>query len=242
MLLQKTIYTAVFALLLGFSAPTLAADQWHFNDVERVVAFSDVHGDFEAMVATLQSANVIDADLRWSGGGTHFVLVGDILDRGPGSRAAMDLLMQMETEAAGAGGMVHVLMGNHEVMNLIGDVRYVHPGEYASFADDESAAQRDKWFMAYRELRELPGEDIDKSQEQFDRSYPAGFFCASCCVRSGRQIRQLAAKQTNDRCRQWHSIRARWLVTQGCGDRAERGQRRPSWGRGPLCTSSTGTA
>jgi hypothetical protein len=154
----------------------LAADEWHFNDVDRIVAFSDVHGDYNAMVATLQGANVIDDALAWSGGTTHFVLVGDILDRGPESRAAMDLLMRIELEAVPAGGMVHVLVGNHEIMNLVGDLRYVAPGEYAAFAVDENAEERDLWFEAYRSSRAPPEQDAEELRAAFDTAYPAGYF------------------------------------------------------------------
>lgn len=169
----KTCYSllALFAL-----TQPLAAEEWHFNDVDRIVAFSDVHGDYDAMVATLQSAKVIDDALNWSGGSTHFVLVGDILDRGPESRAAMDLLMRLEGEAVPAGGRVHVLVGNHEIMNLIGDVRYVAPGEYAAFEDEEIPEDRDRWFAAYRSTRELPGQDVEVSRAEFDKNFPAGFF------------------------------------------------------------------
>lgn len=154
----------------------VAADEWHFNDVDRIVAFSDIHGAHDAMVETLQSADVIDESLGWSGGSTHLVIVGDILDRGPDSRPAMDLLMRIEKEAVLAGGMVHVLMGNHEVMNLIGDIRYVAAQEYAAFAADELAEERDYWFAAHRATRELPGQSIEESRAQFDKTYPAGFF------------------------------------------------------------------
>jgi hypothetical protein len=46
----------------------------------------------------------------------------------------MDLLMRLEKQAADAGGGVHTLIGNHEAMNIYGDLRYVSPGEYASYA------------------------------------------------------------------------------------------------------------
>jgi len=164
----------LFALLV--LVQSLAAHEWHFNDVDRIVAFSDVHGDYDAMVATLRGANVIDDALAWSGGTTNFVLVGDILDRGPDSRAAMDLLMRLEQEATPAGGMVHVLVGNHEIMNLVGDVRYVAPGEYAAFADEEDAEERDLWLEAFRITRAPPDQDADELRAQFDTTYPAGFF------------------------------------------------------------------
>ena len=68
------------------------ADEWHFSDVERIVAVGDVHGAYDALVATLQNAGVIDEDLKWSGGKTHLVSTGDLLDRGAHSRRVMDLM------------------------------------------------------------------------------------------------------------------------------------------------------
>lgn len=175
---MKNIIKAItaLALLQSVAAPAAATDAWHYDNADRIVAFSDVHGAYNAMVATLQNAGVIDDELNWSGGGTHFVLIGDIVDRGPDSRAAMDLLMKLEPQAVAAGGMVHVLIGNHEVMMLIGDVRYVHPGEYAAFAADETEEQRERWFLAYQKLRESPGQNIEESRAKFDRAFPAGFF------------------------------------------------------------------
>jgi hypothetical protein len=72
------------------------------------------------------------------------VQTGDILDRGPDSRKVMDLLMHLEPQAARAGGKVHVLIGNHEAMNLYGDLRYVSPGEIAAFRDEHSEEVRRK--------------------------------------------------------------------------------------------------
>ena len=69
------------------------------------------------------------------------------LDRGADSRRVMDLLMRLEQEAARAGGRVHLLLGNHEVMNLIGDLRYVADGEYAAYQDVETAEERERWFQ-----------------------------------------------------------------------------------------------
>ncbi|WNG24014.1 metallophosphatase [Cystobacter fuscus] len=106
-----------------------------FSGVERVVAVGDVHGDVDALKAVLKLAGLIDARGRWSGGKTHLVQTGDIPDRGDQTREAYELLMRLEKEALAAGGRVHALLGNHEVMNMLGDLRYATPGELASFAD-----------------------------------------------------------------------------------------------------------
>ncbi|MGB5344851.1 MAG: metallophosphoesterase [Woeseia sp.] len=143
--------------------------------VERVVAISDVHGAFDAMQRALQQAGVIDTGGQWTGGKTHLVVTGDIVDRGPESRAAMDLLMRLEPAAAAAGGQVHVLLGNHEVMNLVGDLRYVSSAEYAAFADEELPAERERWRQAFiKRATAFSSEDV--LSEQFARAHPPGFF------------------------------------------------------------------
>lgn len=140
------------------------------------MALSDIHGAYEPLVATLQSAAVIDDGLHWQAGRTHLVIVGDILDRGPQSRLAMDLLMALESEAEAAGGMVHVLVGNHEVMNLVADLRYVSKAEYAAFAADERAEGRAQWFDLFAEERAPADGTPEELRESFDQSFPPGFF------------------------------------------------------------------
>lgn len=146
---------------------------WQFEDVERVVAISDIHGAYDAMVTTLKKARVLADDLSWSGGKTHLVIVGDILDRGPQSRAAMDLLMRIEGEAQKAGGHVLVLIGNHESMILTGDMRYVSAPEYAAFAGDEDPEERARWFAKYLQQQ---GGNQDELRSKFDQAFPPGYF------------------------------------------------------------------
>jgi len=157
-------------------ATSATADQWRFDNVERVVAITDIHGAFDPMVAVLQQAEVIDDGQTWVGAKTNLVVVGDIVDRGPDSRKAMELLMRLEVEAVAAGGKVHVLIGNHEVMNLVGDLRYVSKAEYAAFAEDELAEEREREFSVFAEQR-ISGEvDPAAVRTIFDQKHPAGFF------------------------------------------------------------------
>ena len=151
------------------------AEKWHFPDVERIVAIGDVHGAYDGLIATLQGAGVIDDKLAWSGGKTHLVFTGDLLDRGAKSRDVMDLVMRLEKEALRDGGRVHLVLGNHEVMNLTGDLRYVADGEYAAFADDESRKERRRW---YKRFKKSKPEDMDESTilSQFNQKAPPGFF------------------------------------------------------------------
>jgi hypothetical protein len=162
-------------LMAALFQPQAHAGDWRWSSIDRVVAVSDVHGAFGAMTETLINAAVLDEEFHWKGGGTHLVITGDLLDRGPDSRKVMDLIMRLEKEALDIGGRVHLLLGNHEVMNLIGDLRYVSKEEYAAFADDESAEDRERWFQVYRAARpDNPNEN--ELREEFLDKYPAGFF------------------------------------------------------------------
>jgi hypothetical protein len=169
----------VLITLLSLSQ-TAWSREWRFDDVERVVAIADIHGAYDAMVATLQNADVLDSESRWVGGSTNLVIVGDILDRGPKSRAAMDLLMRLEGEAESAGGRVHVLIGNHESMILTGDMRYVSDPEFAAFAEDEDPVQRARWFDVYVDQQ---GASADEVRAEFDQTYPPGYFAMRSAFR-----------------------------------------------------------
>jgi hypothetical protein len=98
------------------------------------------------------------------------VSLGDLLDRGADSRQVMDLLMRLQGEATAAGGQLHVLLGNHEAMNLLGDLRYVSPGEYAAFASEEPAGERERLRAGWIARN---GPD---SGPGFDQRFPPGFF------------------------------------------------------------------
>ena len=171
---HRLIAIGCVLLLVTAWQPAVAQD-WSWSDVGRVVAIADVHGASDSMLRTLRNASVIDDADRWIAGDTHLVVVGDLLDRGPDSRAVMDFLIRLEREAATAGGRVHVLIGNHEVMNLVGDLRYVSAEEYAAFADEETAAERQRGFNAWKQRQ--PGDAEDAVlRETFDTQFPPGFF------------------------------------------------------------------
>ena len=115
----------------------------------RIVAIGDVHGSYEGFSGILETAGLTDARQRWVGGHTILVQTGDIFDRGTGVRQALDLLMRLERDARRAGGRVEPLLGNHEVVNILGDFRDVSPAAFASFADRRSESRRTR---AYDDL------------------------------------------------------------------------------------------
>jgi len=101
----------------------------------RLVAIGDLHGDIGATRRALRLAGAIDETDRWIGGELVVVQTGDQLDRGDDEQEILELLARIQREAAAAGGTVHLLSGNHEFMNALGDLRYVTPAGFADFAD-----------------------------------------------------------------------------------------------------------
>lgn len=127
-----------------------------FPAASRVVALGDIHGDLEAMRTALWLGGLIDDDDHWIGGDTVVVQTGDVLDRGDDEQAIIDLLDQLQDEAKEAGGAMHLLHGNHELMNVALDFSYVTEGGFADFEDAPGVDPNDPWvsdFPAHERAR-----------------------------------------------------------------------------------------
>jgi hypothetical protein len=159
--------------LMVLASLSQAASRYDISAPGRVVAFGDVHGAYDDWTALLRELGVVDDQLNWAGGNTHLVSLGDLIDRGPGSRQVVELLIKLSGQARQTGGAVHMVLGNHEVMVMTGDLRYVSKEEFAAFAADESEADRDKLFADYRALN--PGGSDATVRAAFDQDYPPGF-------------------------------------------------------------------
>ena len=168
------ICSVILTLLMAAGA---AASDYEINTSARVVAFGDVHGAFKDWTTLLRELGVVDAELNWSGGDTHLVSLGDLIDRSPGSRKVVELLMKLDDQAEQAGGAVHMVLGNHEVMVMTGDLEYVSPAEFAAFAGDENEAERDEGALSDwvenainerdRLEQEIPFSGFCKKSEQY---------------------------------------------------------------------------
>lgn len=173
---------AVCGLAARASAPPQkAADPCALETTERIVAVGDVHGAFDRFVTILQEAKLIDADHHWIGEKTVFVQTGDMMDRGPDSRKAIDLLRQLETEAPKTGGEVHALVGNHEAMRLQEVLRDSSPDESGAFrvADSEKALAR-YYFTAVEDARAAAQKlnkpfDEKTFKQAFTQTTPLGY-------------------------------------------------------------------
>lgn len=88
---------------------------------------ADTHGEFEIATELLIRHRIIDEKLSWSFGKGQLVFLGDVFDRGANHTELLWLIYKLEAEATRAGGAVHLVLGNHETMVLLGDDRYLHP-------------------------------------------------------------------------------------------------------------------
>ena len=157
------------------ASPLFGEEPWKIEPPGRIVAVADIHGAYDAFVSILEQSGIIDASGAWSGGDDRLVIVGDVLDRGPASRQSLDLIISLQSQARASGGDVSFVLGNHEVMNIVGDLRYVSASDFASFASAESADVRASEFAHFVEQRGESGDPVP-AQTEFDRLYPPGFF------------------------------------------------------------------
>ena len=182
MRLSLLMLVLLSALLANGPADAKAkkVDDYHWTGVERVVAIGDLHGDYGQYINVMQSAGLIDKGGKWSGGKTHLVQTGDITDRGDDSRKIIDHLVKLKKQAKKKGGYVHLLIGNHETMNVIGDLRYVAPGEFKAFATKNSKRLQNlqwerqvEWMQA--NVPEFAEMDLDVYRQDWEKQVPLGW-------------------------------------------------------------------
>ncbi|MFL6743662.1 MAG: metallophosphoesterase [Sphingomicrobium sp.] len=164
--------------ILGFA---LLATPSVAQRAPRIVAVGDLHGDFSAWLEIASDARLIDRNGRWSGGRTILVQLGDVTDRGPDSLKIIRSLQQLAKQAPRSGGKVVVLLGNHEAMNLLGDLRYTTAREFAAFVDGGSAARRDTAWERNRPAIEAayraktPAMTAEAIRAAWDQAHPLGW-------------------------------------------------------------------
>jgi hypothetical protein len=100
-----------------------------FDQVDSIFVVGDVHGKFNELTQLLGNANLINSSLRWTGGRAHLVMLGDLFDRGPDVTRVLWFLYGLEAQARQQGGFVHIVLGNHEIMTFVNDLRYLSEKE-----------------------------------------------------------------------------------------------------------------
>ncbi|WP_196888475.1 metallophosphoesterase [Aureivirga sp. CE67] len=97
-----------------------------FSNISKIASLSDIHGQFDLAIEIMKNNKIIDENLNWNYGNGHFVIVGDIFDRGDKVNETLWFVYNLEKQAEKVGGKVHFLLGNHEFMILKNDDRYIH--------------------------------------------------------------------------------------------------------------------
>jgi hypothetical protein len=121
----------------------LTNEKAEYNGVKKMLVVSDIEGNFAAFRKLLQTNGVIDENFNWTFNKDHLVLTGDFVDRGTMVMEVLWLIYSLEEKAKAAGGYVHFILGNHEIMNMSGDLRYVQ----ARYPEHAALMNRD-----YRQL------------------------------------------------------------------------------------------
>lgn len=137
-----------------------------FPKVEKLIAIGDIHGDLVIAIKCLKLAGVISNSIpnntkninsiKWTGGKTHVVQLGDQIDRVRPNALVNDLcpdnddgicedegsdlkiitlFNNLHKQALKVGGACYSILGNHELMNVDGDFRYVSPMEFREFGN-----------------------------------------------------------------------------------------------------------
>ena len=176
---MKSRLTLGLLLALLAAAPTQPLNG---QGAPRVVAVGDIHGAIAEFKSILKTSRLTDDSGRWSGGNAVLIQTGDSMDRGAGTRAVLDLLMALERQAKDAGGRVVALLGNHEVMNLIGDTRDATPEIFATFADAQSESRRQAAWEQYAKLasaKAAKGEAVpavyQQTRDAWLAAHPPGY-------------------------------------------------------------------
>src|SRR5688572_11549195 len=104
----------------------LSDEKSEYKGIKKMLVISDIEGNFEALRKLLQGNKVIDENFNWTYGKGHLVLTGDFVDRGNMVTEVLWLIYSLEEKAKAAEGYVHFILGNHEIMNMSGELDYVH--------------------------------------------------------------------------------------------------------------------
>lgn len=108
---------------------SLKPEASQYNTPDKLLMISDIEGAFASFRKFLIANKVLDTNLNWIFGKGHVVLAGDFMDRGYFVSQVLYLILKMEQQALQAGGKVHYILGNHELMNMQGDDDYA-AGKY----------------------------------------------------------------------------------------------------------------
>jgi len=191
-----------------------------YKAVNKLLVLSDIEGEFEAFRALMIANKVMDANYNWIFGKAHVVICGDLFDRGKDVIPYLWLLYRLEADAIGKGGFLHVLLGNHDVMNMAGDLRYL-ASKYPASAQ-----------LLRTEYGDLIGEKTEigkwlRSKNAVEKIGNRLFLHAGISPEINATDLNLA--KLNERCRAFYGIPSKQLSDEGKLLMSSKG---PFWFRG----------
>lgn len=190
-------------VVLAASAAAVPAPEARAGE-PRIVVVGEVSGAANAVTGLLQKLELIDEAGHWSGGDAVLVQTGDLVDRGEHVRGALDLFIRLQEEAAAAGGRVVVLMGNHELLNIFGELQGVDYAAYQHFAGPDAELQQQRAWEAVADWRrrraEATGAELsadEAAKAEWLAAHPPGWVEYAMAMRPegryGRWLRTLPA-------------------------------------------------
>ncbi|WP_231424123.1 metallophosphoesterase [Pedobacter sp. Leaf250] len=191
-----------------------------YRAVDKMLVLSDIEGEFEAFRALMIANQVIDEKFNWIFGKGHLVICGDLFDRGKEVIPYLWLLYKLEDDAIKKGGFVHVLLGNHDIMNMAGDLRYLAPKYLASAK------------LLGLEYEKLIAEDTEigqwlRSKNAIEKIDDKLFLHAG--ISPEINATQLSLQKINNKCRSYFGIPTKKLDEEGTKFMSSNG---PFWYRG----------
>jgi len=173
--MQPTLSRGLLALILSL---VVGVAHGQSNSPSPIVAVGDIHGDYDNFKKVLTDAGLIDRRGNWIAGDTRFVQLGDLPDRGPDTDKIIAQMQKLQRQATKEGGAVFALIGNHEAMNIYGDLRYVHPGEYEALKGRNSRRLRSRYYDAEIVRLTVADESFvasDVFEKQWLQKHPLGY-------------------------------------------------------------------
>lgn len=104
---------------------TIEVEPSVWKQPKEMFVMSDIEGEFDAFRNLLLANKIIDDKYEWIFGKGHLVICGDLFDRGKDVPAALWLIYKLEEAAKAKGGYVHTILGNHDIMNLANNLKYL---------------------------------------------------------------------------------------------------------------------
>lgn len=175
--------------------PQLRNEPAEFKQPDKILALSDIEGEFKALRDLLLANKVMDEQYKWTFGNGHLVICGDLFDRGKEVPAVIWLLYKLEQEAKLKGGYLHTILGNHDIMNLSGDLRYVKEKYF-----DNARLMGFDYMDLYAENTEL-GRWL-RSKNLVEKI--GDNLCLHAGISPGVNDLQMGLQQINDKCRPFY--------------------------------------